>query len=135
MKRKLLPVALVAPDGSRLRLSSRLRSRWKFAWERLAYACQTLRRILFIRRARFTGPLKYLELGSAQLWGEIERLTNPVCQRRLYLVSVNNFEQVAILYLLGRAVHGCEAFDFTWEEDPYFEKCPSWPDKEIADLF
>ena len=80
------------------------------------------------------GPLKYWALGSAQLWSEIERLTYPVGERLLYLVSVNNLEQVAILYFLGRAMHGCEPFDFTWKENPYFEKCLPRPYKEITDL-
>jgi len=81
-----------------------------------------------------TGPPKYLELGSDLLWGEIERLTYPVGERLLYLVSVNNLEQVAILYFLGRAMHGREPLDFTWKEDPYFEKSLPWPYKEITDL-
>jgi hypothetical protein len=85
---------------------------------------------------RFLGKpwRRRIALGPAQPWSEIERLTYPVGERLLYLVSVNNLEQVAIPGFLGGAMHGSEPFDFTRKENPYFEKCLPRPYKEITDL-
>ncbi len=77
---------------------------------------------------------RLLELRSVRPWSEIERLTYPAGKRLLYLVRVNNLEQVAILYFLGRTLHEYEPFDFARKEDPYFEKSLPGPHKEIADL-
>jgi hypothetical protein len=67
--------------------------------------------------ANSTSPL---ELGSPQFWRKIKRFTYPVCERPLYLVSVNKLEQVAISRFLGRPMHGSEPTDFTWQKNPYF---------------
>jgi hypothetical protein len=78
--------------------------------------------------------LPHLELQSAQPRRKIERLTYPVRQRLLHLISVNKLEQIAIPRFLGRPMHGSKPFDLTWKEDPYFEKCLLRPHKKITDL-
>jgi len=77
---------------------------------------------------------RLLELGSVQPWSEIVCLTDPVGERLLYLVRVNNLEKVAILYSLGGTLREYEPFDFAWKEDPDFEKSLPGPYKEITDL-
>ena len=78
--------------------------------------------------------LKYYGLGLVQLWSEIERLTYPVGERLFYLISMNEFEQVAVSFLFGWAMHRSEPLDFTREKDPYFEESLPRPYKEITDL-
>ena len=86
-----------------------------------------------IRRQK-NARLKHWKLGSAQPRREIERLTYPVRQRLLHLISVNKLEQVAIPCFLGRSMHGSQPFDFTWKKNPNFEKCLLRPHKKITDL-
>ncbi len=78
--------------------------------------------------------LKYYGLGLALLWSEIECLTYPVGERLFYLISMNEFEQVAVSFLFGWAMHRSEPLDFTREKDPYFEESLPRPYKEITDL-